>query len=93
MNVNRDALINDLRANVIEVGFTKVNGEKRVMLATLREDMLPESFRNSEAEKKEEKDFHQQYKESIACWDVQKGGWRSFRVDSVEYVQAKDGYN
>jgi hypothetical protein len=35
--------------------------------------------------KKENKDI-------IVCWDVHVGGWRSFRVDSVEYVQEIDGY-
>ena len=28
----------------------------------------------------------------LAVWDVENEGWRSFRVDSVEYVQEIDGY-
>ena len=28
--------------------------------------------------------------EVISAWDIQKGGWRSFRIDSVSYVQNVD---
>lgn len=80
----RDTLLRELRSNVIEVHFTKVNGDARVMRATLMEKFLPESYRS---EKDEEKDFHQQNPNVIACWDLTVGGWRSFRIDSVTYCQ------
>jgi len=82
--VDRDTILKDLREYVIEVTFTKVNGENRVMRCTLRPDLLPENYINEAAE---EKTFHQTNPDVIAAWDVQKGGWRSFRVDSVGYLQ------
>jgi hypothetical protein len=81
---HRDNLLNDLRKFVIEVVFTKVNGEQRVMHCSLRPDLLPETYKTDISE---EKDFHQKNSDVIAAWDVQKGGWRSFRIDSVTYVQ------
>lgn len=90
MIYNRDQLLNDLRSEVIEVTFNKVSdGSKRVMRCTLRKDLLPETYIEEEAQ---EKAFHTQNPDVIAVWDVQKGGWRSFRVDSLEYVQIIDGY-
>ena len=88
----RDTLLNDLRNNVIEVTFTKVNGEQRIMRCTLKKEHLPESYRVSEDEQKSENEYHQKNPEVIACWDVQSGGWRSFRVDSVTYAQVIDSY-
>jgi hypothetical protein len=82
--INRDELIKDLRKCVIEVFFTKVNGEQRAMRCTLRPDILPPNYVNEETE---EKTFHQKNTDVIAAWDVTKGGWRSFRVDSVSYIQ------
>jgi hypothetical protein len=87
MMFDRDTILKDLRECVIEVSFTKVNGETRIMRCTLRPDLLPESYIN---ETKEEKTFHQTNPEVIAAWDVQAHGWRSFRIDSVSYVQNVD---
>ena len=84
---NRDEILKDLRNYVIEVHFDKVNGDHRVMRCTLRPDLLPPSYRENLDEQKEETEFHQTNPDVIAAWDVQKGGWRSFRVDNVKYVQ------
>ena len=84
---NRDEILKDLRSYVIEVHFDKVNGEHRVMRCTLRPDLLPPSYREDVNEQKQETEFHQTNPDVIAAWDVQKGGWRSFRVDNVRYVQ------
>ena len=89
MKYERDNLLKDLRECVIEVTFTKVDGSNRVMRCTLDPKHLPKTY-NEEAET--EKQFHRENKDVISAWDVQKGGWRSFRIDSVEYVQIIDGY-
>jgi hypothetical protein len=81
---NRDTLLKDLRQAVIEVVFTKVNGEQRIMHCSLRPDLLPETYKQDITE---EKDFHSKNLDVISAWDVQKGGWRSFRIESVTYVQ------
>jgi hypothetical protein len=88
MQVDRENFIKDLKTNVIEVTFNKVNGTQRVMRCTLREDLLPDKYSSTEQEK-----FHKDNNEVIACWDVVNGGWRSFRTDSVVYIQdVNDNY-
>lgn len=89
---NRDEILKDLRKYVIEVTFKKVDGTTRVMRCTLDPNHLPKSFNENAEEQNAEKDFHSKNDNVIAAWDVQKGGWRSFRVDSVEYLQVIDGY-
>lgn len=84
---NRDTILNDLRHYVIEVSFTKVNGENRIMRCTLRPDLLPEDYAEH-ADR--EKEFHASNPDTITVWDVQKGGWRSFHISSVIYVQNVD---
>lgn len=92
MVLDRDTILKDLRENVIEVQFTKVNGEQRNMWCTLRKDLLPQTYRANIDEQNAEKDFHSKNADVIAAWDVRVGGWRSFRMDSVEYMQIKDGF-
>ncbi len=88
----RDTLLKDLRSNLLEIHFTKANGETRVMRCTLQPHMLPKSYRASLAEQKEEKTFHKENPDVLAVWDTEAAGWRSFRVDSVFYCEAKSGY-
>ena len=88
----RDTVLKDLRNNVLEVTFTKVNGEERQMRCTLLPKFLPESYRESLEEQTSEKSFHRDNPDVIACWDVTKGGWRSFRIDSIIYTQVLDSY-
>ena len=88
----RDTLLRDLRENVIEVTFTKNNGDQRIMHCTLKDNMLPAQYRNNPAERQAETEFHQKNLDVIAAWDVRANGWRSFRIDSVSYVQVIDSY-
>lgn len=88
MQFDRDAILSDLRKYVIEVTFTKVNGENRVMRCTLRPELLPTRYREQDIT--EETKFHADNPDVISAWDIQKGGWRSFRIDSVSYVQNVD---
>ena len=81
---DRDTILKDLRQYVIEVHFTKVNGEDRAMRCTLRPELLPPGYAQDITE---ENKFHSENPDVIAAWDVQKGGWRSFRIDSVKFVQ------
>ena len=85
--IDRSMLLDDLKKGVVEVHFTKVNGENRVMRCTLLPNLLPPNHVI-----KEEQEFHKTNTDVLAAWDVQKGGWRSFRVDSVQYAQLLDSY-
>jgi hypothetical protein len=85
----RDTVLKDLRQNVIEVHFTKVNGETRAMRCTLMPEQLPPKYLE---EQTAEKEFHRTNTDTIRCWDVQAGGWRSFKIDSVTYMQVVANY-
>jgi len=89
MVVDRDEVIRNLRENVIEVTFEKINGEMRIMRCSLKPNLLPQTYATDIVE---EKKFHKENPNVISAWDVVKGGWRSFRVDSVKYVQVIDAY-
>jgi len=88
----RDTLLKDLRSQVLEVHFTKANGETRMMRCTLQKHMLPESYQRSLEEQTQEKTFHKENLDVIAVWDLGENGWRSFRIDSVFYCEAKTAY-
>jgi len=84
MLLSRDTILTDLREYVMEVTFNKQNGEQRVMRCTLRPDLLPPTYSKDITE---EKKFHAENTNVISAWDMQKRGWRSFRIDSVKFVQ------
>lgn len=87
----RDKLIADLKQSVVEVTFTKVNGERRIMRCTLDLKHLP-PMTNEQYDHLDRQQKREENKEVIAVWDVQANGWRSFRVESVQYVQEVDAY-
>ena len=90
-NYDRQNVINDLKQTVCEVTFIKVNGERRIMRCTLDPRYLP-PITYEQVNHLEEQHAKPENQAVIAAWDVEKGGWRSFRVDSIEYVQEVDGY-
>lgn len=92
MQYKYEEILSDLRESVIEVTFTKVNGERRIMRCTLMPKYLPATYTENVTEQANEKQFHANNNEVIRAWDVQSGGWRSFRIDSVEYLQVIDAY-
>ena len=73
----KNSILQKLKEGLTEVVFTKVNGERRVMLCTLKETEIPaEHLVPSENPKKLSEDV-------IRVWDIEAKGWRSFRHDSV----------
>ena len=75
--MKRDILIKNLQKQAMKITFTKVNGEERVMDCTLQEHMLPET---NESNRK-------QNEEVLPVFDINKGEWRSFRLDSVTNIE------
>ena len=62
----------------MRISFTKVNCDERVMDCTLQEHMLPET-----------KESNRKQNEAILpVFDIDKGEWRSFRMDSIVKVEA-----
>ena len=82
---DRDTLLKDLQEQIIKVTFTKVNGEKRVMRCTLMTKHLPANTDKGHLISEHKKEENLQ---TLAVWDMDNGGWRSFRIESVEYVEA-----
>ena len=59
--------------------FTKLNGEERNMICTLKDDVIPKATKDPITQKKV-RDLNE---EVLAVWDVNKEGWRSFRISNV----------
>jgi hypothetical protein len=89
VQVDRDKLIRDLRSHVVEVLFTKVNGTQRSMKCTLMAGRLPPNYDPDFLLKEHAKPEN---KNTVVAWDVENNGWRSFRVDSVQYCQSAQGW-
>lgn len=80
MKYSYNDIVDRLRAGVVTVTFTKLDGSERVMQCTLQADYLPEEFRNKQPM------LTETVGNTVSVWDVQAGGWRSFRVDSVKAI-------
>ena len=63
------------------VTFTKKDGTERVMKCTLRPDLLPVQ------EIVEGKEPRKQNDATLAVFDVEANGWRSFTIRSVKRVE------
>ena len=74
-------MLEKLHEKILEVTFTKVNGDTRVMVCTLIPDFLPPTSGASGG-----------YEGLTTVFDLENDGWRSFRTDSVidvkEYKEA-----
>jgi WYL_2, Sm-like SH3 beta-barrel fold len=73
--------MNMLHNGIMNVKFTKVDGSERVMKCTLAEALIPQ-VKAPVSEDKEVKE-RKVNDNNISVWDVEKEGWRSFRLDSV----------
>jgi len=78
--MKRTTLIKNLQKRAMRITFTKVNGEERVIDCSLQEHIIPET---SESNRK-------QNKEILPVFDINKGEWRSFRLDSVTNIEASE---
>lgn len=72
-------MIEMLQTSQCRVIFTKLNGEERDMLCTLKNDVIPKATKDPITQKKV-RDLNE---EVLAVWDVNKEGWRSFRISNV----------
>jgi len=72
-----DVLTNEmLENNIVDVVFTKKNGERREMRATRRQDIVPATT-NART---------QTNPNILTVWDVEAAGWRSINKDTVTRV-------
>ena len=75
--MKRDILIKNLQKKVMKITFTKVNGEERIMDCTLQEHMVPPTKYTN----------RKQNEEVLPVFDINKGEWRSFRMDSITNIE------
>jgi uncharacterized protein YoxC len=78
-----------LEQNVIVVDFTKLDGDKRIMTCTLREDMKPRATKVDPMSTKKVREISDAV---VSVWDVKAEGWRSFRYDRINSVDVIDEY-
>ena len=76
--MKRDILIKNLQKKTMRITFTKVNGEERVMDCTLQENLVPATKYTN----------RKQNEEVLPVFDINKGEWRSFRLDSITNIEA-----
>lgn len=69
-----------LREGTVSVTFRKVDGNKRVMSCTLKEDLIPANPGKDPHAKANERQPNDAVQ---AVYDISKDGWRSFRWQNV----------
>ena len=74
-------LIPFLKDGNLRVNFVKTNGERRSMLCTLKDEVLPPMKEAKPVEFNENTPIGSMA--NLPVWDVDKSDWRSFRLDSV----------
>jgi hypothetical protein len=79
--MTRNEMMSALYEKDCRVIFKKQStGEEREMICTLREDAIPQATKTDTLSQTKIRTLNE---EVVAAWDVEKQGWRSFRVDSV----------
>ena len=80
--ITRDAVAAILSSEVANVTFTKSDGSERVMKCTLIDEYIPST------ELDLDRTSTRKVNEAVLpVWDIDKNGWRSFRIDSVKAIQ------
>ena len=79
-DVTRTWLKDVLRDSIVEVAFTKKDGTERKMKCTLKPSLLPVQ------EEKEQPSTRKVPTDSLAVYDLENNGWRSFRYDSITTI-------
>jgi hypothetical protein len=79
IDLNKQEMLDALHNGICVITFIKKSGEERVMSCTLNAEILPEQIDLEEAIQKKVPN-----PDVLAVWDTEKGGWRSFRWDSVK---------
>ena len=81
--MNKDDLKSKLQSGLVQIKFTKVNGEERTMVCTLNDEIVPPATKEDPLTQKKVRAINEEVQ---VVYDVEKDGWRSFRWDSlVEY--------
>ena len=82
-----DKIVEQLKSNILQITFTKVDGEQRIMPCTLQTDYMP-SWSETKVQQIDEFSVN---KSVIRAFAIDKQAWRSFRVENVTQVEVLDG--
>jgi len=80
-DVTLEFLKHALHEHILKIKFKKVNGEERVMRCTRMPNSLPETANESSRGAPPG---------LIVVYDVDKNGWRSFYLSSIESISVED---
>jgi hypothetical protein len=80
----KDELYKMLKENVVEVTFTKLNGDERTMPCTLQEQYLPPAKKDDPLTQKKVREISDAV---LPVWVMDAKGFRSFRYDRVKSVK------
>lgn len=84
-NMSRDQLKRRLKNVVATITFDKKDGTLRQMRCTLKENYLP-SLTIASEETEGVLSIRKENFDILPVWDIDNGGWRSFRMDSIKSV-------
>ena len=83
---DREQLIEELKRKTLQVTFTKVNGEQRVMTCTLDPMVVPPVPEPKKLAEGQQPRVKKPNDAVVSVWDINAVGWRSFRIDNVTDV-------
>jgi hypothetical protein len=78
--MDRYELKQTLQGNIATVVFEKADGTLREMRCTLQSDFLPPQLLQENTVTRAENP------NILSVWDIDNGGWRSFRMDSIKSI-------
>lgn len=84
--IDRDWLLELLRAGEVKVTFTKTDGTEREMACTLKEGVVVPYEKKTERVKKVNDDV-------VPVWDIEEQAWRSFKLSTVIGINVTVGEN
>jgi hypothetical protein len=76
----KEWIVSHLKMGPVKVTFTKKDGTSRVMNCTLQEGVIVPHEKKTDREKTPNEAL-------LSVWDIDKGEWRSFRLDSVKQIE------
>ena len=86
-----DKVIEQLKTNVLQVTFDKVNGERRIMPCTLQTDYMTDPSKELSESKVSQVESKSVNKSVIRAFAIDKQSWRSFRVDNISAIEVMNG--
>ena len=82
--IEREELEQKLKTQIMEVSFTKINGDKRVMQCTLSPIVLPPATKKDSLTQEKVRKVNE---EVLVAWDTNAEGFRSFRMANITEVK------